>query len=450
MKVFISSFGCRVNQYEGERVREGFIRGGAQFVPGYEDADLCVVNTCSVTDHADADARLLLRRIRRANPAARLVITGCYADRAPAELQGLFPDALIVSNREKDSIPALAGCSMGLGGVQENTISSFYGHSRAYIKVQDGCHMKCSYCIIPSTRPVMRSRSPDEILGEISSLLAGGYREFVLCGIRLGRYWAQEGSRFRVPGFEYSDKAEKEKLSVLGTRNAELGTIDSKWVDLIGLIERIAALDGDFRIRLSSIEISDLTDHFLEVYARIPKTVPYFHVPLQSGSDAVLTAMKRWYTTDFYRRRLAAVRRVMGPDVAIFTDYMVGFPTETSAQFEESLVFAEEMNFAGMHIFRYSSRRGTEAAAINPVYQRGELVRRLREARSKDVLWRELYASRFLGRILPVIRETQGAGQWTGRAENFLKVKGVGEISQGWQTVTIARSQGELLRTDAV
>ncbi|MBI2070818.1 MAG: MiaB/RimO family radical SAM methylthiotransferase [Elusimicrobia bacterium] len=420
MKVYVTSFGCRVNQYEGERVREGFVRRGALFTPDYHEADVCVVNTCSVTDNADKDARRLLRKIGRDNPAAKLVITGCYASRAPGELQDLFPQALIVGNEGKDSIPALADCSMGLG-TDGRAISSFYGHTRAYIKVQDGCNMRCTYCIIPSTRPAMESRPVAEILAEIEGLLRAGYKEFVLCGIRLGRYW---------------------------DRSADP---DGKSVDLPGLIERIAALDGDFRIRLSSIEITDLTDRFLAAYAKTPKTVPYFHLPLQSGSDAVLASMKRWYGTRFYGERIEAARRSLGQSLAIFTDLMIGFPSETGELFDESLAFARKIGFAGMHIFRFSSRQGTPAASMENVVDVLELDRRFKDSHALDGELRAAFAGRFIGRQLRVLWEEAALEGLKGHAENFLPVV---EMRQGrdqspraneWQTVTINHADGSRL-----
>ncbi|MBI4064015.1 MAG: MiaB/RimO family radical SAM methylthiotransferase [Elusimicrobia bacterium] len=465
MKVFITSFGCRVNQYEGEQIREGFVRRGYNFIEDHREADICVVNTCTVTENADKDARRILRKIGRDNPGAKLIITGCYASRAPGELEELFPGALIVSNLDKENIPTLSGCSMGLGA-GATAISSFYGHTRAYIKVQDGCNMKCTYCIIPSTRPVMSSRPVEEILAEIRGLFDAGYREFVLCGIRLGRYWAQESEERGVRSEEG-----KAFLNLDASRLTPHASRD-KWVDLIGLIRRIAQLPGDFRIRLSSIEVTDLTDRFLDEYAQIPKAVPYFHVPIQSGSDEVLSAMKRWYNTDFYRRRIAAIHKVLGEEVGLFTDFMVGFPTETGSEFDRSLKFVLEIGFAGLHIFRYSARKTTPAADVTPVYAGDEMENRIQKARVADRGLRENYARRFVGRTMPILWEEHSGGRLKGRAENFLEVfsreQGTGSrekkerenvdlhdspfpipYSREWQTVKITDVEGEKLVTHA-
>lgn len=422
MKFFIHSFGCRVNQYEGEKIRQGFERGSFETAQDWREADVCVINTCSVTDHADRDARVLIRKISEANPAARLVVTGCWASRDPEGIQKLFPQVTIVGNEGKETIPALFGCSMGLSSGQ-NALQSFSKHTRAFIKVQDGCNMRCAYCIIPSTRPVMSSRAPQEVLDEIAGLIEAGYKEFVLCGIRLGRYWAQGET---------------------GRGSEGVG----KCVALAGLIGGIAGLPGDFRIRLSSIEITDLTDRFLEGYAATPKTVLYFHVPLQSGSDRVLAAMKRWYDTRFYSERLAAARRVLGPDTAIFTDVMVGFPTETDKDFNESLAFAEDMGFAGLHIFRYSPRQGTPAARLSSCYGPKDLEQRLQAARELDARLRSLFARRFVGRQLAVLDEQRAAGTIIARAENFLEVEMPLKSKPWthWHQITVAQEKkGRLL-----
>jgi len=386
-------------------VREGFEASGAVIEDSWKRADLCVVNTCSVTDHADRDARVMIRKMYEHNPAVKVVVTGCYATRAPEELQKMFPEVLIVGNDQKATIPSLAGCSMGL---EKNSIVNFAGHARAYIKVQDGCNMRCTYCIIPSTRPTMTSRAPEEIIGEIQGLLARGYREVVLCGIRLGRYWSQDTA--------------------------------GQWVDLIGLISKISILEGDFRIRLSSLEVTDLTDRFLKTYCDTPKTVPYFHIPLQSGNDRVLHAMKRWYNTSFYAGRVAACRKSLGDDMAIFTDYMVGFPSETKEDHEDSLNFAKDIGFAGMHIFRFSARSDTPAADIHPEYSGQELQERVGATHELDRGFRQSYASRFVGRDIRVLVEETKIDKDRARAENFLEVLlPVARVPKGrWETVKIS------------
>ena len=384
MKLFIHSFGCRVNQYEGEKIRQGFERGGFAATDDWREADVCVINTCSVTDHAERDARVLLRKITDANPSSRVVVTGCWASRDPGAIGKMFPQVTLVGNDGKENIPALFGCSMGLGDGRD-ALGSFARHTRAFIKVQDGCNMRCAYCIVPVTRPAMSSRPPQAVVAEISGMIESGYREFVLCGVRLGRYWAREGEGKMGRGGD--------------------GGKETKWVDLLGLIERIAGLPGDFRIRLSSIEITDLTDRFLGGYARTPKTVPYFHAPRQAGSDRVLVAMKRWYTTKFYSERLSAARRALGDDVAIYTDFLAGFPTETERDFEDSLNFVGAMGLAGLHIFRFSSRTGTPAAAMAPVYRPKELRERMERALAHDAKLRRAFARRFVGRTLTVLFE---------------------------------------------
>ncbi|MEK6543697.1 MAG: tRNA (N(6)-L-threonylcarbamoyladenosine(37)-C(2))-methylthiotransferase MtaB [Elusimicrobiota bacterium] len=412
MRVFVQSFGCRVNQYEGEKIRQDMVSGGATDAVGYEDADVCVINTCTVTGNADSDARLLARRVQRRNPAAKLIITGCYASVAREELRRLFPEALIVGNDGKGSIAALSGCSMGL--TEDSALTAFLGHTRAFIKVQDGCNMHCTYCIIPSARSVMGSRPLAQVIAEVEGLYAKGHREFVFCGIRLGRYWSQGA--------------------------------DGRFSDLGALVRAVSAIDGDFRIRLSSIEITDLTDRFLEGYVADAKTVPYFHVPVQSGSDRVLSSMKRWYTSRFFADRVERVRAVVGADTAVFTDYMVGFPTETEEDFRDSLDFAKQVGFAGMHIFRYSPREGTPAAAMTPVYTPEQLNERIAMARAVDERLRRDYASRFMGARIMALKETQTQQGAIARAENFLEVElPVGDIADGWREVTVSATKGPRL-----
>ncbi|MBI4669496.1 MAG: MiaB/RimO family radical SAM methylthiotransferase [Elusimicrobia bacterium] len=420
VKIFIKSFGCRVNQYEGEQIRESFFRQGAEFTIDFNKADVCVINTCSVTANADRDARLLFRKINRANPSARKIVTGCYASRAPDELKILFPKAEIVPNEGKNYIPL----PKGEGRVRVKVISSFYGHTRAWIKIQDGCDRKCAFCIVPKIRPAMSCRNPDVILAEIRGLLDRGYREFVLCGIRLGRYSNRESAQFGR-------------------------------IELLVLIQKIAQLDGDFRIRLSSIEAVDLTDRFIEGYASTRKTVPYFHIPLQSGCDSVLAAMKRGYKAEFFRKRLDSIRRILGSDAAIFTDFMAGFPTETQENFQESLAFARRMGFAGMHIFPFSPRPGTIAVNLKPVYAASDLKARIAEARELDRSLRQAYALRFVGKELKVLWETRRKGSLMGRAENFLEVIGTKmvriniQLTEGVGSFPLTRHPRESVGPDA-
>jgi threonylcarbamoyladenosine tRNA methylthiotransferase MtaB len=380
VKIFTHTFGCRVNQTETESIREKLVAEGHSSVEAWRDADLCVVNTCTVTKAADRDALKLVRKIARDNPISKLVVTGCYATRAPQEVRRAAPGALIVSNEEKASIPAMLGCSSGPTGY---SVSELRGHSRAFVKVQDGCNMHCTYCIIPSIRPELWTKPAADVEAEVRTLLAGGFKEIVLCGVRLGRYLDDSGKR----------------------------------VDFVGMVRRLLSIEGEWRLRLSSFEITDVTDRFLELYREYPgKLCPYLHVPLQSGCDEVLKRMERWYSSGFYRRRIESARTFV-PDLALFTDVMVAFPGEIEAQHQENLRFVEELGFAGLHVFRFSARRGTPAARYQQLPER-VVERRSKEMRALDRELRRRFAKRESGKERTVLVGYSGEGL----TEHFLRV----------------------------
>ncbi|HVE13602.1 MAG TPA: tRNA (N(6)-L-threonylcarbamoyladenosine(37)-C(2))-methylthiotransferase MtaB [Elusimicrobiota bacterium] len=387
MRVYFKTFGCRVNQYETQSLRERVLADGSTATTDFESADLCLVNTCTVTREADKDALTLVRRIARRNPAARLVVTGCYATRAPEEVQAAAPAALVVSNDRREEIPALLGC---VPVPAYAGISGFGGRARAFIKLQDGCNMSCTYCIIPSVRPDMSCRPLAGVLGEVSGLLERGFKEIVLCGIRLGRYLVEDEGGRRV--------------------------------DFVGLLERLSDLPGDFRVRLSSFEITDVTERLLDLFAARPERLcPSFHLPLQSGSDATLKRMRRWYSTAFYARRLEALRARL-PDAAVFTDVMAGFPGETAADFDESEAFLRRMGFSGLHAFRYSKRSGTPAARWDGQVPDPEIKARAARLHALDGSLRAEFAASAVGRRVRVLVE-KAAGGVEAMDERFLKVR---------------------------
>ena len=387
MKAFFKTYGCRVNQYETEALREKLTKNRfAEVSDDFAEADLCVINTCTVTEEADQDALRLIRKISRRNPLARLVVTGCLASRSPEEIQNAAPQALIVGNKDKENIPALIGCGIAPA---PSSISGFWGHSRAFIKIQDGCDMGCSFCIIPSIRPQLSSRPFEEFKSEIEGLLKNRCPEIVLCGVRLGRYLSRD--------------------------------LEGRRVDFVGLLERLIKLPGDFRIRLSSLEITDVTDRFISLMARSEgKIAPSLHLPLQSGSDKTLKEMKRWYTTGFFRKRLDALREKV-PHCAVFSDVMSGFPGENNADFEESLAFIREMKFAGLHPFRYSSRPGTEAEKRTDHLPEKTILARAQSLRSLDKELRTKLAAQAVGSVRRVVVEGR-PGKPEGLCEDFLSV----------------------------
>lgn len=362
-----------------------------------------MINTCTVTEEADQDALRLVRKIARRNPVAKLVVTGCLASRSPGEILAAAPGALVVGNDGKDALPALLGCSPtgAFPGITE-----FHNHTRAFVKVQDGCNMHCAYCIIPSIRPKLQCKPYEELEKEVKGLIERGVQEIVLCGVRLGRYMAVDRSGRRV--------------------------------DFVAMVGRLLELPGDFRIRLSSFEVTDLTDRFLERFAGwTPKLCPSFHVPLQAGTDKILKKMERWYSTRFYAERIAAVRAVCR-DAGLFTDVMVGFPGETAADFERSLEFVKQQGFSGLHVFRFSKRSGTPAARMKDQVPEKELMDRSRRMRALDLELRTAFAAASVGTTRRILVEQPGVGM----TEHFLKAAFDEGPSKGLFEAEIVSSDG--------
>ncbi len=367
------TLGCKVNQYETELVREGFARIGYRDAAEGEAADLCVVNTCTVTSEGDSKSRQAIRRLARENPHARIVVMGCYATRAPQELAKLPNVAEVLT--DKREIPDLLG-RFGVVDIPTG-ISRFGGRHRAYVKVQDGCLLRCSYCIIPYVRPHFSSRPPADILDEVRRLVDHGYREIVLTGVHLGHYGV-EGNRNR-PRHE--------------------------WLRLAALVRQIAALAGDFRIRLSSIEATEVTRELIAAMAEFPQRIaPHLHICLQSGSDAVLRRMRRRWSSRMFIDRCRLVRDSLDRP-AITTDVIVGFPGESEADFQATCRVARECGFSKIHIFPFSPRKGTPAAGMPdfvPADVKSERVRQLAEVERE---LRSAYFRSLIGRRLTVLVE---------------------------------------------
>ena len=326
------TLGCKVNQYETEYVREGLLSIGYRDALDEEMADLCVVNTCTVTADGDAKSRQTIRRLARRNPAAKIIVMGCYATRAPEEVARLPGVSEVVT--DKRELPDLLG-RFGVIDVPTG-ISSFGSRHRAYVKVQDGCMLRCSFCIIPYVRPTLASRPVEHILDEVGRLTDAGYREIVLTGIHLGHY-----------GVDWNRSRPK-----------------NAWTRLSHLIEKIVRLPGDFRVRLSSIEATEVTHELIDVMAaHADRVAPHLHVSMQSGSDAVLRRMRRrWGSQRFIDRCRLVCQRLDQP--ALTTDILVGFPGETDADFEATCQAARQVGFSKIHIFPFSPRRGTPAAEM--------------------------------------------------------------------------------------
>lgn len=400
---FIKTFGCRVNQVESQAIREDFLRHDFLPTDDFETADICLLNTCTVTHQADKDVEKLIRQISRRNPTARLILTGCYAAAHSAHIREVFPSAQIVGKYE-------------LGRVLFNeedicwTVSGHEGHSRAFIKIQDGCDCFCSYCIVPFARNVKRSKPLVDVLAEIKNLVQNGFMEIVLTGINIGNFCCPKTS-----------------------------------AGLAALCEEIAKLPGEFRVRFSSIELQTVTDGVIQAMKNFPtRFCNYFHLPLQAGSDPVLKAMNRHYNTAQYAARVQDLRKNV-PGIGIFADVIAGFPTETKENFEETVSFIRAQKLAGLHVFSYSPRPGTKAAGLLQL-PADEIKRRAEMLRALDKELRADFAASLVNTAQTVFIEEYKEGQIRGITSNFQTVilENAPENVHGLVRVKITRAQNGL------
>ncbi len=388
------TLGCKVNQYETEYVRQGLVDSGHfRDAVEQESADLCIVNTCTVTNEGDSKSRQSIRRLARLNPDARLVVMGCYATRAPEEVADLPGVVEVVT--DKRELPDLLG-RFGVVDIP-NGISRFGDRHRAYVKVQDGCLLKCSYCIIPEVRPQMASRAPEAIVDEVQRLVDNGYREIVLTGIHLGHY-----------GVDRNWNKPKHQ-----------------WLRLSTLLRRLVTLPGEFRLRLSSIEATEVTRELLEVMSEFSDRIcPHLHVCLQSGSDRILRRMKRrWGTRRFIDRCRLAQETLDKP--ALTTDVIVGFPGETDDDFQQTCQMVREVAFSKVHIFPFSARRGTAAAQMSDQIPKQMKSDRGRQLAALESELRGDYFRSLRGTDLDVLVESKlspDAAEWVGTSCRYAPV----------------------------
>lgn len=402
MRIRVDSIGCRLNISEVEEMARTFAGAGHRLVGPGELADLYVFNSCAVTHVASRKSRQIIRQMRRANPQAAVVATGCYAQLAPQEVEALGVD-LIVSNEQKDQLPQIltkAGLLRDADPIPAVDSASFLpapitllaedSHTRAFIKVQDGCDNRCTFCIVTVARGVSRSRPVADIVAEINRLVSLGYQEAVLSGVHLGSY-----------GHDWDDSA-----------------------GLQTLVRAILAETDLPRLRLSSLEPWDLDAEFFGLW-QDERLLPHLHLPLQSGCDATLRRMARRTNQAQFAQLVQAARAAI-PDVSITTDVIVGFPGETETEFGESIAFVERMAFTKLHIFRYSRREGTAAATM-----RGQVAAPVAQERSQrmhilNAALEDAFRCQFIGRTMPVLWETHepyGFGvQWSGLTGNYLRV----------------------------
>lgn len=369
------TLGCKVNQYETEFVRQSLGTIGFRDADDGETADLCVVNTCTVTADGDSKSRQTIRQLARRNPGTRIVVMGCYATREPEAVASLPGVVEVVT--DKRELPDLLG-RFGVVDVPTG-ISGFGNRHRAYVKVQDGCMLNCSFCIIPTVRPHLASRPIQHIEDEVRRLVANGYREVVLTGIHLGHY-----------GVEWNR-----------------GRPKPEWTRLSHLVERLSQMPGDFRIRLSSIEATEVTRELIGVMAdHRDKVCPHLHISMQSGSDDVLRRMRRRWGSQRFIDRCRLVQESL--DMPAFTtDVIVGFPGETETEFQATCQVCEEVGFSKIHIFPFSARRTTPAAEMPNQVTPPVKASRARRLAELETQLRERYFRQLIGRRLQVLLESR-------------------------------------------
>ncbi|MCA9050719.1 MAG: tRNA (N(6)-L-threonylcarbamoyladenosine(37)-C(2))-methylthiotransferase MtaB [Planctomycetaceae bacterium] len=324
------TLGCKVNQYETQLVREALSHSGYREADDDEAADLCIVNTCTVTNTGDSKSRQVIRRLARDNPGTKTIVMGCYATRDPQAVSDLPNVIEVVTDKRElpDVLSRFGIVDMPAG------ISEFEGRRRAFVKIQDGCILKCSYCIIPTVRPGLRSRRPRAIEDEVRRLIDNGYREIVISGVHVGHYG-------------------------IDTNHLTAGEQPER---LWHLFRRLDRIPGDWRMRLSSIETVEIHDDFIKAAADCEHLCPQFHPALQSGSDTVLQRMRRRYRVDRFLQRLEQIREQLGGDPAFTTDIITGFPGETDEEFQQTLDACRAARFMKVHVFPFSRRDGTPAA----------------------------------------------------------------------------------------
>jgi len=390
MRIYVSSLGCKLNQSEMDSLASQLAQGGHHIVTEPGEADLCVLNTCAVTHVAAQKSRQALRRLHRDNPAARLVVTGCYAELTPEDLRDLPGVELVAGNREKEQLVAILGSAQPDARFPGSPIPQF--RTRAFVKIQDGCDNACTYCIIHVARGPQRSRPLDDVLAEVRAYQAAGHQEVVLTGVHIGAY-----------GHD---------------RDGDSG------VDLWALVRRILAETELPRLRLSSIEPWDLPEQAMALWEN-PRLCRHLHLPLQSGCDSTLRRMNRRYTVAEYAALVGAARAAI-PDLAVTSDVIVGFPGETDAEFEASLAFVREMGLAQVHVFPYSLRPGTPASRMPDHVSFQVKAERARQMRAAAAARARAFRQQFVGRTMPVLWESarfEDEGTvWSGLTDNYLRV----------------------------
>lgn len=397
-KIAFQTLGCKVNIYESNALKNELLKRGYEIVEPSEECDAFIVNTCSVTNMADAKSRKIIHRMAKLNPEAVLCVMGCYSQTNP-EAQDLVGVDILVGNGNKLEVLSMLEEKLQRKE-QEKQVKildilnhheyekleiTTYDHTRAFVKIEDGCENFCTYCIIPYARGPVRCKPADAVIAELKRVTEEGYLEVVLAGIHTGRYQ------------------------------------DNTW-NLSGLIQRILKeVPLLQRLRLSSIEINEIDDTFIELLKDSPILANHLHLPLQSGSDFILEKMERKYNLDFFRKKVEKIREVR-PDISLSTDIIVGFPYETEEEFQNTIEFSKNIHFSKIHVFPYSIRQGTKASQMPQVLEKDKKHRAAELIAVSNCLEQE-YAQKFIGTIQNlIVEQAVDASYMTGHTSNYLQV----------------------------
>ena len=416
-RVAFYTLGCKVNYYETEALKSLFEKRGYQVVNFTEEADVYVINTCTVTHESNRKSRRVIRRARRFSSAAIVVVTGCYPQVYPQELQKMPESDLVVGTHRRHNLPEMVE-KFHRKEIDPMAVEPFdntsafeklpfreaQGRTRAFLKIQEGCHQGCSYCVVPLARGPVRSKPAEEILNEVYQIASLGYREIVFTGIHLGWY-----------GKDLWD------------------------ISLAALMEKVEAVTGIERVRLSSLEPLDLTEELIEYMVYSSKFCRHLHIPIQSGDDEILRKMYRPYNTYEYRLLLDRLRNAM-PDLAVSTDLMVGFPGETEEHHIRSKKLVKKIKFSRMHVFKFSPRPGTDAYHFSHKVSPSEKSRRSKEMREVGRILAAEYGKSFLGtRQEVLVEKVNKAGEIEGFTQHYLRIRAGGTEMLDLQKIQGAR-----------
>ncbi|GIS94409.1 MAG: tRNA (N(6)-L-threonylcarbamoyladenosine(37)-C(2))-methylthiotransferase MtaB [Chloroflexota bacterium] len=425
--VAINTHGCKLNQADSQQLARQFQEAGFVLIQSSAQADVVVLNSCTVTANADSKARSYLRRTRRANPNALVVATGCYAERARDDLLGMDEVSLVLDNRNKQHLVATVAANLNINLPVGSSDSSRNTNSRplellrtrAMVKIQEGCNQVCSYCIVPKVRGRERSVPAQEIIDEINTRSTTGRREVVLTGTQLGTYG------FDLPG-----------------------------TNLTELIRKVLAETTVDRLRISSLQPQEITPELLNLWEN-PRLCPHFHIPLQTGCDTLLRAMRRRYSTTQFAETVQLIRSKI-LDAGVTTDIIIGFPGEGAREFAESYTFAESMNFSDMHVFPYSIRPGTTAAHLCNHVDDGIKKERTGEMLELATMKMRQFRLGSLQQVRPVLwninRSGEPSEEWIGLTDNYLQVRTqqTDDLANTITKVRLTSLDGDCLTTEAI